>query len=85
VTCGSRAATRASLRRGEGWKVPTEICVSAAGRVESVEFLRPAPAHDPRADAAILEAVRRWRYGSYRVDGTLRPFCHPHDIDLALR
>ena len=73
------------VRRGDGWKVPTEVCVKADGKVDSVEFLRPTPARDPRADAAILEAVRRWRYGSYKVNGALKPFCHPHDIDLAAR
>ena len=70
-------------RHGDGWKVPTEICVGPEGRVRSLKFLGPAPAHDPRVDAIILETVRRWRYGAYRVDNVLTGFCHEHDIDLA--
>jgi hypothetical protein len=72
-------------RHGDGWKVDTEICVGPQGRVRSVKFLDAAPAHDPRVDAIILETVRRWRYGAYRVDGVLTGFCHPHQIDLATR
>jgi hypothetical protein len=70
-------------RRGAGWKVKTEICVGPEGRVRSVKFLGAAPAHDPRVDAIILETLRRWRYGAYRVDNVLTGFCHPHDVDLA--
>jgi hypothetical protein len=72
-------------RHGEGWKVNTEICVGPDGRVRSVKFLDAAPAHDPRVDAIILETVRRWRYGAYRVDNVLTGFCHTHPIDLAGR
>jgi hypothetical protein len=72
-------------RHGDGWKVNTEICVGPEGRVRSLKFLDAAPAHDPRADAIILEAVRRWRYGAYRVDNVLTGFCHAHQIDLAAR
>jgi hypothetical protein len=70
-------------RRGSGWKVHTEICVGPEGRVRSVKFLGAAPAHDPRVDAIILETLRRWRYGAYRVDNVLTGFCHLHDVDLA--
>ena len=69
--------------RGAGWKVRTEICVGPEGRVQSIELLDAAPARDPRSDAIVIEALRRWRYGSYRVDGVLRGFCHLHDADLA--
>jgi hypothetical protein len=72
-------------RHGEGWKVRTEICVGPEGRVRSVKFLDAAPAHDPRVDAIILETVRRWRYGAYRIDNVLTGFCHTHDVDLATR
>lgn len=72
-------------RRGTGWKVRTEICVGPEGRVRSVKFLGPAPAHEPRVDAIILESLRRWRYGAYRVDNVLTGFCHPHEVDLAAR
>lgn len=72
-------------RRGVGWKVRTEICVGPEGRVRSVKFLGAAPAHDPRVDAIILESLRRWRYGAYRVDNVLTGFCHPHEVDLAAR
>jgi hypothetical protein len=72
-------------RRGAGWKVRTEICVGPEGRVRSVKFLGAAPAHDPRVDAIILESLRRWRYGAYRVDNVLTGFCHPHEVDLAAR
>jgi TonB family protein len=70
-------------QRGSGWRVRTEICVAADGRVQSVQFVDTAPAHDPVVDATILEAVRRWRYGAYKVDGVARGFCHPHEVDLA--
>jgi hypothetical protein len=70
-------------RHGEGWKVDTEICVGPEGRVRSLKFLGASPAHDPRVDAIILETVRRWRYGAYRVDNVLTGFCHGHQIDLA--
>jgi hypothetical protein len=33
-------------------------------------------------DAAILEAVRRWRYGRFLANGKLRGYCHPHILDL---
>jgi hypothetical protein len=72
-------------RHGEGWKMRTEICVGPEGRVRSVRFLDASPAHDPRVDAILLEAVRRWRYGAYRVDNVLTGFCHEQDIDLAAR
>jgi len=72
-------------RHGDGWKVNTEICVGPEGGVRSVKFLDAAPAHDPRVDAIILETVRRWRYGAYRVDNVLTGFCHSHAIDLAAR
>jgi len=72
-------------RHGEGWKVPTRICIGPEGRVRSVTFLGPAPARDPRVDAIILETLRRWRYGAYRVDNVLTGFCHDHDVDLAAR
>jgi hypothetical protein len=70
-------------RHGDGWKMRTEICVGPEGRVRSVKFLDAAPAHDPRVDAILLESVRRWRYGPYRVDNVLTGFCHEQDIDLA--
>jgi hypothetical protein len=70
------------LRRGQGWKMKTELCISPHGRVERVRFLEPAPAHDPRVDAAVLEALRRWRYGAYRVNGVLQAFCHALAVDL---
>jgi hypothetical protein len=70
-------------QHGAGWRVRTEICVSPEGRVQSIKFLDTAPAHEPRVDATILETIRRWRYGSYKVDGVLRGFCHPHEVDLA--
>jgi hypothetical protein len=70
-------------RHGEGWKMRTEICIGPEGRVRSVKFLDPAPAHDPRVDAVLLETVRRWRYGAYKVDNVLTGFCHQHDINLA--
>ena len=72
-------------RHGDGWKVATEICVGPEGRVRSVKFLGPAPARDPRVDAIILETLRRWRYGAYRVDNVLTGFCHSHEVDLAAR
>jgi hypothetical protein len=72
-------------RHGDGWKMHTEICVGPEGRVRSVKFLDAAPAHDPRVDAILLETLRRWRYGAYRVDNVLTGFCHNHDVDLASR
>jgi hypothetical protein len=71
------------LRRGEGWKMRSEICVAPDGHVDAIKFLEPSPAHDPRVDAAVLEALRRWRYGGYRVNGVLQGFCHPLAVDLA--
>jgi hypothetical protein len=70
-------------RHGDGWKMRTEICVGPEGRVRSVKFLDTAPAHDPRVDAILLETIRRWRYGAYRVDNVLTGFCHDHLVDLA--
>jgi hypothetical protein len=70
-------------RHGDGWKMPAEICVGPEGRVRSVKFLEAAPAHEPRVDAILLEALRRWRYGAYRVDNVLTGFCHRHAVDLA--
>jgi hypothetical protein len=70
-------------RHGDGWKMRTEICVAPEGRVRSIKFLDAAPAHDPRVDAILLETVRRWRYGAYKVDGVLTGFCHEHQINLA--
>jgi hypothetical protein len=70
-------------QRGEGWKVPLRICVAADGRVRSVAMLSAAPARDPRADAIIIETVRRWRYGPYKVNGQPQGFCHLHAVDLA--
>jgi protein TonB len=72
-------------RHGDGWKVRSEICVGPEGRVRSVRFLDAAPAHDPRVDAIILETLRRWRYGAYRIDSVLTGFCHNHEVDLAAR
>jgi TonB family protein len=69
--------------RGQGWKVPLRICVTPEGRVRSVALLSAAPARDPRVDAIIVEAVRRWRYGPYKVNGQRQGFCHLHAIDLA--
>jgi hypothetical protein len=37
---------------------------------------------EPSVDAAILEGVRRWRYGAFKVDGKSYGFCHPHVLDL---
>jgi hypothetical protein len=74
----------AELRqRGEGWRVPLRICVAPDGKVRSVALRAAAPARDPRADAIIVETVRRWRYGLYRVDTQPQGFCHLHEIDLA--
>jgi outer membrane biosynthesis protein TonB len=70
-------------RHGDGWKMPTEICVGPEGRVRSIKFTASAPAHDPRVDAIVLETVRRWRYGAYKVDNVLTGFCHQHEINLA--
>ena len=70
-------------RHGAGWKIRTQICVGPEGRVQSVTFLDTAPAHEPRVDAILLETLRRWRYGAYRVDNVLTGFCHVHDVDLA--
>lgn len=72
-------------RHGAGWKVPLQLCVGPEGRVRSIEFLENAPAREPRVDAIILESVRRWRYGAYKVDNILTGFCHKHEIDLAAR
>jgi outer membrane biosynthesis protein TonB len=71
------------VQRGSGWRVRTEICVAPDGRVQAIQFVDTAPAHDPVVDATILETVRRWRYGAYKVDGALHGFCHLHEVDLA--
>ncbi len=73
------------MRRGEGWKIQTEICVATDGRPDTIRFLEPSPAHDPRVDAAVLDTLRRWRYGAYRVNGVLQRFCHPLAVDLGGR
>lgn len=70
-------------KHGSGWKMRTRICVGPEGQVKSIAFLDTAPAHEPRVDAIVLETVRRWRFGSYRVDGVLQGFCYDTDIDLA--
>jgi hypothetical protein len=70
-------------RHGDGWKMHAEICVGPEGRVRSIKFPDAAPAHDPRVDAIILETVRRWRYGAYKVDNVLTGFCHEHAFNLA--
>jgi hypothetical protein len=72
-------------RRGVGWKIPIEICVAPEGRVRSIRFVGASPGREPRVDAIVLETVRRWRYGAYKVDGILTGFCHKHEIDLARR
>lgn len=71
------------VRQGKGWTVPLDLCVGPAGRVERVRFVAEAPGREPLVDAAVLESVRRWRYGTYRVGDTPRGFCHPIEVDLA--
>jgi hypothetical protein len=76
---------RELLRAGEGWKIPAELCVTPQGRVDLIRLLQPGAGRDPRVDAAILEAVRRWSYGQYVLNGVPQPFCHALIIDLAGR
>lgn len=73
---------RALLKAGPGWTALSELCVNPEGRVESIRFLRPSPVHDPVVDAAIVDALRRWRYGRYVLNGVPQPFCHSLLVDL---
>lgn len=51
-----------------------KICVTAEGTVRSVDVERGA---HPRIDPLIVEAVQRWRYSPYKVDGKPVPHCYP--------
>jgi hypothetical protein len=70
------------VHRGEGWSARLEICVEPQGNVERIKLLEPAAVREPEVDAAILEAVRRWHYGRFMVNGKLHGYCHPHVVDL---
>jgi hypothetical protein len=85
-TSGGRPKVpRELLRAGQGWKIPTELCVSPQGRVEMLRILAPAPAREPRVDASIFDTIRRWRYGQYILNGVPQPFCHALLVDLGGR
>ncbi len=75
---------RALLKSGPGWTAASELCVNPEGRVESLRFLGPSPVHNPVVDAAIVEALRRWRYGRYVLNGVPQPFCHSLSVDLSI-
>ena len=55
-----------AARGVEGW-VELEFLLDAKGEVESVRIIASEPAGV--FDEAALQAVRRWRFKPYRVDG----------------
>jgi hypothetical protein len=53
------------------------LCVSAVGLVEGITLLQPS--RWPAWDLRLLEAVRRWRFDPYTVDGVPRPVCSSYN------
>jgi TonB family protein len=61
------------VRAGRRYPVELEICVDQQGAVADVHVERGSP---DQLNAALLSAVRTWRYRPYTVGGASRPFCH---------
>jgi TonB family protein len=61
------------VRRGRSYLVAVQICVGIEGRVDNALLDEGA---DQELDAAVLAAVRTWRYRPLLVAGVARPFCH---------
>jgi hypothetical protein len=51
-----------------------KVCVTPAGDVESVAVLQPP---GPEREAAIISAIRGWKYRPYKIDGAPVAFCYP--------
>jgi hypothetical protein len=94
----SRAAAKGLLLSGEDPRIPTNlrrpgahwrshirVCVEPGGHVTTLRFLElPAPA-EPRIDAAIVEALRRWRHRPYTAEGKTANFCYDDLLNLAVQ
>jgi hypothetical protein len=61
-------------RLASGRELLVKTCVSARGRVQSVEVVRGL---DRMVNAQVVDTVRTWRLLPYRLDGRPVPFCYP--------
>lgn len=59
--------------QGRRYMTLTKICVKNTGNVESVKILRSAHAD---LDRPVVDAIQRWRYRPYMVDGRPVDFCY---------
>ena len=63
----------ALARSGETYVAMLRLCVSAEGRVTSVQVLKGA---GPALDGQFPSVMARWRYRPLMADGTPTPFCY---------
>jgi hypothetical protein len=61
-------------RLASGRDMVVKTCVSARGRVQSVEVVRGL---DRLINAQVIDTIRTWRLLPYRLDGRPVPFCYP--------
>jgi hypothetical protein len=70
-------------RRGPHWEMPVTLCVDPSGNVTTLRLASTGPGRHPRVDGAVLDAVRAWRYGVFRLNGVAQAYCHDEALDLA--
>jgi hypothetical protein len=58
---------------GETYRSMVRICVDESGTVSTATLLQPSA---PFIDEQLPDAVRRWRFHPYLLDGRPTPFCY---------
>lgn len=70
------------VRPGSAYWGLLKICVTAAGHVNSVSFLRSTGIGE--LDADWTKTVETWSYRSYTINGKPVPFCHPMRLEVRM-